>query len=156
MVIAILSCNSTSKKEPTNKNDIDSCTIAIPHEEAKLVESGVAPGYSGVLTNYRGETTKLDFQHFFKDGKITKSVFYYENGKIEEEIEFKCGSAHGLQKHYYEDGSVESYIPYRYGRAEGMGQAFTEKGKLKMQVVFKADSMISKKEFDDSGNEIKK
>jgi hypothetical protein len=144
----LLSCNSSSPKATTGGNDLDSCKSAVPFENARTAETMVAPGYTGVLNNYWGDDkSKLDFKHVFQNGKIIKSFFYYENGNVQEEYEYKCGSLHGIQKKYYEDGTLAQKLPYRYGRLEGLGEEFTEKGILKVQVLFKADSMISKKEF---------
>jgi antitoxin component YwqK of YwqJK toxin-antitoxin module len=152
----LLSCNSSGPKATEEKNSFDSCTVAVPFENAKTAELMVDHGYTGELNNYWGDDkSKLDFKHIFKNGKIVKSIFYYENGKIQEEYEYKCGSLHGIQTKYYKDGSLAQKIPYRYGRLEGMGEEFTEKGRLKTQVLFKADSIISTKSFDSTRSETK-
>lgn len=152
-ILFLLACHSGGSG---NKNGFDSCSVAVPFDKAKLAESLVAPDYSGELNNYWGDDqSKLDFKHIFKDGKVIKSIFYYENGNIQEEYEFKCGSLHGIQKEYYENGIAAKKISYRYGRMEGTGELFSEEGTLISKVIFKADSLISQKRFNKDGSEIR-
>ena len=147
-ILFLCSCNSSSQKTTAEEKSFDSCTIAIKDESIKLAEQMVSPGYTGELNNYWGDdTTKLDFKHVFDRGKLVKSIFYYENGHVQEEYAYKCGSLHGLRKRYYKDGTLFQIIPYRYGRMEGVGEEFSEKGVLSMRIVFKADSILSKQEF---------
>jgi antitoxin component YwqK of YwqJK toxin-antitoxin module len=146
-ILFLCSCNSSSQKN-TEEKSFDSCSVAVKDENTKLAEQMVIPGYTGELNNYWGDdTTKLDFKHVFENGKIVRSIFYSENGHIQEEYAYKCGSLHGLRKRYYPDGTLFQKIPYRYGRLEGVGEEFSEKGILKVRLVFKADSIISKQEF---------
>lgn len=157
LFLLLLSCNTGRSKNDNAKNDFDSCSVAIPFDNAAMAESMVSPGYTGVLNNYWGDdTTKIDFRHTFDKGKIISSVFYYENGNIEEEYFYKCGSLHGIQKEYYENGQLAQKKPYRYGRLEGVGEMYDEKGILRQQVVFHADSIISHINYDSTGRRIEK
>src|SRR5688500_16418304 len=128
----LASCQLQNTEAKINRGDIDdSCKNAIEFGNAKIAESLVNEDYSGMIRNYRGDdTSKLDFIHFFESGKILKSVFYFENGKIQEEYSFKCGALHGEQKYYYETGILAKIIPYRYGRSNGVGKLFDNKGIL--------------------------
>jgi antitoxin component YwqK of YwqJK toxin-antitoxin module len=147
-ILFLCSCDSSNQKAGTEEKFFDSCSVAVKDENTKLAEQMVSPGYTGELNNYWGDdTTKLDFKHVFDMGKIVKSIFYYENGHVQEEYAYKCGSLHGLRKRYYKDGTLFQKIPYRYGRMEGVGEEFSEKGVLRIRIVFKADSILSKQEF---------
>jgi antitoxin component YwqK of YwqJK toxin-antitoxin module len=116
----------------------------------------VSAGFSGVLRNYRGnDTTKLDFIHVFEKGELVRSVFYYQNGKIEKEYFFKCASLHGDQKFYYESGKPAKIVPYRYGRSNGLAKVWDEKGILRQEALLAADSIVSIKTFDEKGVLIK-
>src|ERR1044072_9240687 len=128
LVILFTSCFSqTNKPKPaavTQKKQ-DSCSSAKQFENIQVTEAMVHAGYSGVLNNYMGtDKTKLDFQHFFEKGKAVKSLFYYPNGKVEEEYHYKCGALHGNQQYFYEDGKLAKVIPFSYGYKEGVGELY--------------------------------
>jgi antitoxin component YwqK of YwqJK toxin-antitoxin module len=150
--ILFVGCNSTPEKTDTpNKQtntplwvpDKDSCAIAKKYENAQFAESLVQPDYTGELNNYFGnDKTKLDYKHVYKNGKLEKSTFYYENQQIQEEYSFACGAMHGLQKWYYEDGKLAKVIPYSYGYRNGVGELFDKSGQLIQRVTFQNDCMI--------------
>jgi antitoxin component YwqK of YwqJK toxin-antitoxin module len=138
---------TTAYNKPTDSllpvPDKDSCAIARKDQNAQVAESLVQPDYTGELNNYFGEDkSKLDYKHVYKNGKLEKSIFYYENQKIQEEYSFVCGALHGPQKWYYEDGKLAKVIPYSYGYRNGVGELFDKSGELKQRVTFQNDSMI--------------
>ena len=144
LVIAILlaSC-SKSQQEAEAAAVLDSCTIAKKHEQAILIEKGVTPQFSGDLNNYWGEdTTKLDFKHTFKNGRIVKSVFYYQNGNVEEEYTYECTALHGLQKWYFPNGQLAQAIHYSYGYRQGNGVRYDSTGRMLETRVFNADTLV--------------
>jgi antitoxin component YwqK of YwqJK toxin-antitoxin module len=151
----LTSCSNSSSQEYTDGSD--SCSISKKFENAALVEQMVQPGYSGVLTNYRGlDTTKLDFKHEFKEGRLIRSRFFYLNGNVEEEYSFKCGALHGLQKWYYENGKIEKIIPYSYGYRQGTGKLFDSTGRLRQEVLFINDSISgTARNYDESGKPLR-
>jgi antitoxin component YwqK of YwqJK toxin-antitoxin module len=156
LLFLIASCNGRGQEsEVTNQvtqKTIDSCTNALPFENAAAAEAMVEKNYSGVLKNYRGlDTTKLDFVHFFENGKLVSSKFYFENGQVQEEYTFLCSSLHGLQKFYNQNGSLAKVIPYRYGRTNGIGRLYDETGTLRQEVTLVNDSIVLTKDFDASG-----
>lgn len=148
------SCSSKENKSNTTaQNEFDSCKLAKPFENIIISESLVESDYTGELKNYwRMDTTKLDFKHFFEQGKLIKSIFYFENGRVQEEYFYKCGGLHGLQKYYYENGNLAKKIPFSYGYRQGTGELFDEQGTLRQQVTFIADSLVGEpKNFDENG-----
>jgi antitoxin component YwqK of YwqJK toxin-antitoxin module len=153
--LLLVACTGNSDVE--TDTDKANCENALVFENAKLAESMVDKNYSGELNNYWGEdTTKLDFKHVFKNGKLVKSYFYFENQNVQEEYSFKCGALHGLQKWYYENGKLAQTIPYSYGYRNGIGRMFDKDGFLSQKVTFKNDSIIGKiQSFDKSGKLIK-
>lgn len=150
--ILFIGCNSSPEKTAnTNKPtdtllpvpDKDSCAIARKYENAQVAESLVQPDYTGELNNYFGEDkSKLDYKYVYKNGKLEKSTFYYENQQVQEEYSFVCGALHGPQKWYYEDGHLAKVIPYSYGYRNGVGELFDKSGELIQRVTFQNDSMI--------------
>lgn len=112
----------------------------------------VDKNYSGDLKNYYGsDTTKVDFIHHFHNGNLVSSEFYYDNGQIQEEYKYLCGSLHGEQKFYYKKGALAKVIPYRYGRTNGVGKLYDEKGTLRQEVVLVNGSIVTSKDFDSNG-----
>jgi antitoxin component YwqK of YwqJK toxin-antitoxin module len=155
--IAILGCgNDTLKKEHSEAQELDNCKNAVKFPNATMTELQVNTNYTGDLNNYWGEdTTKLDIKHTFVKGKLIQSKFYYENGQVQEEYNFKCQSLHGETKYYYENGKIGKSVPYLYGRINGAGLAYDTFGIVRQKVIFKNDSMIGEAVmFDESGNEI--
>jgi antitoxin component YwqK of YwqJK toxin-antitoxin module len=157
VITTIVGFSNLSFDKKNNHNaasvSIDSCEIAIKFENAKLAESMVPENYSGELNNYWGnDVSKLDYKYVFREGRLVKSYFYYENQIIQEEYSFKCGALHGLQIWNYENGKLAQSIPFSYGYKHGEAKVFYEEGNLKQRVTFKNDTIVGKVEqFDKSG-----
>jgi len=155
-LLFLVSCDSSSQESkvlnPITPKAIDSCSNAVLFENVAAAEAMVEKNYSGHLKNYRGsDTTKLDFIHFFQNGKLVSSKFYYENGQLQEEYTFLCRALHGLQKFYNKNGTLAKVIPYRYGRTNGIGKLYDEKGTLRQEVTLVNDSIILARNFDSGG-----
>jgi antitoxin component YwqK of YwqJK toxin-antitoxin module len=151
--LGISACSNTAITDEGLIVNNDSCSSAIQAENAKVAEAMVSPDFSGELNNYWGDdTSKLDFQYIYKNGKLVKSYFYYENQQIQEEYSFLCGSFHGSQKWYHENGKLAKMIPYSYGYRQGTGSLYDENGHLVQKVSFRNDSVIGEiQNFDRSG-----
>lgn len=109
-----------------------------------MTEKIVQPYFTGDLNNYYGtDTTKLDIKHTFDKGKLLQSKFYYENGVVQEEYNFKCQSLHGPVRYFHKNGTVGKVIPYRYGRREGEGYLNDSLGNIIEKVIFKNDSLLT-------------
>ena len=149
--------NSKIKNDKTVAQKIDSCETAVKFPNAIMVEKQVNPNYTGDLNNYWGDdTTKLDIKHVFVNGKLTQSMFYFENGQVQEEFNFKCQSLHGEVKYYYSNGKIGKVIPHKYGRKEGVGLIYDTLGVIRQKVIFQNDSIIGEPiSFDENGNEVK-
>ena len=146
-LVITCSCSNEGKKEDALKtaSSFDSCTIAKPFEMARTLEASVAAGYTGVQTNYwGGDTTKIDFQHFFEHGKLVKSIFYFENGRVQEEYHYKCGALHGYHLVYYDNGRLKQSAPFSYGYLQGTGKLFDRRGNMIEELTFTHDSLAEK------------
>lgn len=153
ILLTFFSCNSKGLDNAfLNLKSIDSCGNAVSFENIAIAEAMVDKNYSGDLKNYYGsDTTKIDFIHHFRNGKLVSSEFYYDNGQIQEEYKYLCGSLHGEQKFYYKKGALAKVIPYRYGRTNGVGKLYDEKGTLRQEVVLVNGSIVTSKDFDSNG-----
>ena len=159
ILIAFLGCgNSTLKNDNSEVQELDSCKTAVKFPNAKITEQQVNDNYTGDLNNYWGDdTTKLDIKHTFVNGELIQSKFYYENGRVQEEYNFKCQSLHGEVKYFYENGKIGKVIPHLFGRRDGTGFIYDTLGIIRQKVIFKNDSIIGEPiVFDESGNKIMK
>ena len=138
------SCASHSSENSIgNLHEIDSCKTAITFPNALLSEEMIESNYTGELNNYWGEdTSKLDFKHVFKDGNLVESIFYFENGEVNEKYHFKCHSLHGRCEFYHKNGQLSKIIPFRYCRREGVGIQYDSLGNEVSRVTFRNDSII--------------
>lgn len=159
ILIAFLGCgNGILKNENSEVQELDSCKTAVKFPNAKLIEQQVNDSYTGDINNYWGDdTTKLDIKHTFVNGELIQSKFYYENGRVQEEYNFKCQSLHGEVKYFYENGKIGEVIPYLFGRKDGTECIYDTLGIIRQKVIFKNDSIIGEPiVFDESGNKIMK
>jgi antitoxin component YwqK of YwqJK toxin-antitoxin module len=157
ILITVFGCgNDTLINDNSEVQELNSCKNAVKFPNATITEQQVNTNYTGDLNNYWGEdTTKLDIKHTFVKGELIQSKFYYKNGQVQEEYNFKCQSLHGKTSYYYENGKIGKSVPYLYGRINGTGLLYDTLGIVRQKVIFKNDSMIGKPIiFDKNGNEI--
>lgn len=88
------------------------------------------------------ETEKLQGLHrfYFPDGTLYLEINYkdslphglakryFKSGIIREEAEYRNGVQHGMTKLYYEDGKLSSIIPYDSGRIHGVKKKYRKDG----------------------------
>ena len=144
ILFSLVACGqNTPKEELDNNKSHDSCETAIKFATALTTEQMVKSDYYGDLNNYWGDdTTKLDIKHTFESGQLLQSKFYYENGQVREEYNFKCQSLHGKVKYFHKNGKLGKVIPHRYGRKEGNGYIYDSLGVIRKKVLFNNDSLI--------------
>jgi hypothetical protein len=61
---------------------------------------------------------------------------YFKNGKLFEESEYVNGILHGISKKYYEDGTLSSEIPYDSGRVNGIQKKYRKDGTLAFEAPY--------------------
>lgn len=153
--ILLVSCNDNAKTENRkfSVESMDSCENAIKFDNLLMTERMVQAGYTGDLNNYWGaDTTKLDVKHVFEKGNLIKSYFYYENGNVQGEYEFKCKSLHGYVKIYYENGKLAQKVPYRYGRQEGTAYIYDSLGNIIREALFQNNKMVKERAISQDEN----
>ncbi len=98
---------------------------------------------------------QLEYEGNFKDGKREGLwKYYYSTGQLEWEGNFKDGKEEGLFKIYYENGQLMMEGNYKDGKREGLSKEYYKNGQLKWEGNFKDEELISKKCWDEKGNEI--
>lgn len=81
---------------------------------------------------------------------------YFKNGQVFEEAVYVNGKIHGIKRTYYEDGKLSSETPYDSGRVHGVKKKFRKDGTVAYEAPFHYDKpCVGLKEFYLSGNPVK-
>lgn len=143
-LLVLTFCACGKQTDQGHSIDADSCAFAIKFPNAKMTEKMVEADFSGDLNNYMDEEKKmLDIKHTFENGELLRSKFYYQNGVVQEEFNFRCQSIHGAVKYFHKNARLARTIPYRFGRREGEGYSYDSLGSIQEKAVFRGDSLIS-------------
>jgi antitoxin component YwqK of YwqJK toxin-antitoxin module len=86
-----------------------------------------------------GDGTDLGNSGIPKNGRNGEWKFFYENGKINEQASYFNGKLEGIRKKYFDDGKLELEINYKQGERNGMSRTFYPNGKLKQEANFLND-----------------
>jgi antitoxin component YwqK of YwqJK toxin-antitoxin module len=100
-----------------------------------------------------GQNQKLD-----KRGKSGKRVYYYENGQIKEERNFKDGKNDGKFTYYYENGQIKEERHYKDGRwvrKDGKFISYYENGQIWEERNFKDGKLGGKYTYYHKNGQIK-
>ena len=81
--------------------------------------------------------------------------YYYKNGKLQSEGNFKDGKLEGLFKVYYENGNLAAEANFKDGKFEGLAKVYYENGNLKSEIFFKEGNPISGYQYDIHGKKTK-
>tara|TARA_B110000879_G_C11078218_1_gene473649 strand:- start:140 stop:1195 length:1056 start_codon:yes stop_codon:yes gene_type:complete len=81
---------------------------------------------------------------------------YSENGSLVKEGTFEYFSMKrlGFHKHYHENGQLKYEGEFIENKQEGLWKLYHENGQLHRENTFKDDEIVSRKCWDESGNEI--
>jgi antitoxin component YwqK of YwqJK toxin-antitoxin module len=91
----------------------------------------------------------------YKDGKeVGLFRSWYENGQLKYEGNFKDGKEDGLFREWYENGQLKSIWNWKEGKLDGLTRDWYRNGQLEYEANFKDGELISKKCWDEDGNEI--
>ena len=101
----------------------------------------------------------------YKDGLLSSSRTYkngkkdelwrgwYENGQLESEWNYKDGEWDGLWRGWYENGNKRGEWNWKDGKWDGLQRHWHENGQLWFEINSKNGEEISKKCWDENGNE---
>ncbi|MDA9372118.1 hypothetical protein N9R09_03360 [Porticoccaceae bacterium] len=82
------------------------------------------------------------------------SIEYYENGQLNEKINYKDGMQHGLVENYHEDGELSIKTNYKDGEKHGLAEVYRENGQLSGKVNWKDGTPHGLAEsYDEDGKE---
>jgi len=85
---------------------------------------------------------KLQSELNYENGKLNgTSTWYYENGKKEQQAFYKDNKLEGAMSRWYPDGTLESRILYKDGKLEGTALTFDEEGNKATEETYRNDTL---------------
>lgn len=90
----------------------------------------------GAYTTFYPDGTVSSVANYLNDTLEGQKLWYFENGKIEIEENFKKGNYHGVFKAYFEDGTILQEGAYEDNMPFGEWLSYYANGKLKERVTF--------------------
>ena len=99
--------------------------------------------------NLQDETT------YVNGNVVGDAKTYFENGNLRVIEPFKDGRRNGIMKCYEDDGTLSCEYSYVNGKRNGISKFYYGNGKLHSECNNVNDSIISEKDYDANGNEIK-
>ncbi len=106
-------------------------------------------------------------KYYFPDGKLYLEINYkdsvphgttkryFKSGQLLEQSEYRNGIQHGITKTYYEDGKLSSETPYDSGRVNGVKKKYRKDGSLAYEAPYYFDKPCTGlKEYFLSGKKV--
>ena len=135
--------NETFTSCPTDIDNLERLPLNKQGYTDKYTKDGLP--YTGcaktVLKMSNGEAVEYRVTDI-SEGYPTKELFYFTNGTLSKEFNYKNGRSHGLQIMYYEDGGKYIEENYEFGRKHGTIKRWTKEGKLARDGFFNLDMPI--------------
>ena len=70
------------------------------------------------------------------------TAYYYSNGTLLAEANYKDGKLNGIVKQYYKNRNLEYIKNYKNGQLDGISEFYSEDGKLISKKVYKDGNLI--------------
>jgi len=83
-------------------------------------------------------------------------VDYYDTGPLKSVKSYENGALNGISREYYEIGTLKHAINYKNGKIDGMYHTYYSNRSLWMKEVYDNGVFVSRKEYNEEGNVIKK
>ncbi len=90
--------------------------------------------YMNGAKQMEGFSTTAAYDEESFDGMVT---FYYESGKVFQQIHYKSGKLEGMRTVYFKNGNVQNTRKYTNGLPDGKYEAYFETGELKETGTYK-------------------
>lgn len=84
-----------------------------------------------------------------QDGKV---VYYYENGKIKAECNYKNYKLDGISNYFFENGKIKAKEFYRDGYLEGLSKRYYGNGVVSSEEYYKKGTLLFKRVFSLDGS----
>jgi antitoxin component YwqK of YwqJK toxin-antitoxin module len=79
------------------------------------------------------------------------AAWYYENGVLASETNWKDGKLNGLCNWYYDSGRLQAEGNWKDGRQDGISRWYYESGRLKEMANYKDGGLLSATCYDENG-----
>jgi antitoxin component YwqK of YwqJK toxin-antitoxin module len=105
-----------------------------------------------IVISYNRKKKKLS-QYMFKDGYFDGQAYtYYDNGKIQYNIQYSKGYKHGKVKWFFESGKLYRETQYDMGERTGIQKKYYKSGALLAEIPYKDDKVqAGLKEYNEDG-----
>ena len=134
-----------------SSDPIDGSTLV--RKDGLYYASDANEPYSGVAVEYYDNGQKMR-EGSYKDGeRDRKWTGWYENGQKRYEETYKDGKEDGKWTGWWENGQKYLEGTYKNGKEDGLWTYWRENGQKWREVTYKDGQYISKKCWDDDGNE---
>ncbi|CAL2101483.1 Antitoxin component YwqK of the YwqJK toxin-antitoxin module [Tenacibaculum sp. 190130A14a] len=143
-------------KEFSSKSDSAFVKFYTPKGKVKSKGWMIGKNREGKWMYYFGNG-KVFSEENYKDGKLEGVVRnYYPNGKLTEETYYKEGKKEGSSKVYTDDGILIEEVAYVNGKLHGFGKYFNLKGQLQERGNYENGVRKGKWEFFIDGEVVTK
>jgi antitoxin component YwqK of YwqJK toxin-antitoxin module len=106
-------------------------------DESEKGESGVPKNGRDGIWNFYHENGKINEDANYKDGLLNGSrKSYFENGQLNEEENYQNGRLNGIRKVYLENGSLKEEGKYENGKENGMFAFYNENGTKEQESIY--------------------
>jgi len=93
--------------------------------------------YTGTCIHIDRKSSTKSGQSSYKNGMLDGTeIWFYEDGAVKIEIDFKEGMKEGFWKHYSPEGLLTESVEYHKGKAHGRHTLYYETGKARLQRNF--------------------
>ena len=83
------------------------------------------------------ETRYITAEFCEKGKKCGNGKYYYDNGKIEADYNYKNDKRHGICKEYHYNGKIRSECEYKNGKKHGIEKRYYNNGQLSYERHYK-------------------
>ena len=83
------------------------------------------------------------------------SKYYYSNGQIEAIQNYKNGKLNGLNKYFYDNGQVKAEENYNNGELNGLSKYYYSNGQIEVEKTYKNDKLENSSNYYYNNGEIK-
>lgn len=107
-----------------------------------------------IVVNYNKHKNKTS-EYMFKNGYFDGQAYtYYENGKVQYDIQYKNGYKHGIVKWFFENGTLYRETNYDMGERNGIQKKYYKSGALLAEIPYENDEVqYGLKEYYEDGSQ---
>lgn len=121
---------------------IESISLKRRDSEGHEIVPSSQNAYSGYAKKAHKEKRTI---YLLKDGWVSRSMSWFRNGYVAEEMQFLNGILHGPQKIWYTNGKIKTEQFWDYGKQDGILKEWYSNGQIAMEASFEGGLYSGKK-----------